>query len=173
MGFLFWIGNSSFVDDHLVKLPDKIVSRSIKKIWKADNYELKEMMELNIKSCIRNGKIFKVITREKSLGYVYWGRVNSCKSGGCSADHFDNVLTFEYFDYYLLLDTNKQVVWVKIYNYQATQGHEVMSRGWLNQFKGLQPGESLTFGKDIEAITGATVSANAITEDIHRVLSCM
>lgn len=65
------------------------------------------------------------------------------------------------------------MVLVKIYNYQATQSYEVINCGWLSQFKGVKPGESLTFGKDIEAISGATVSANAITDDIQQVLRCM
>jgi len=167
---LIWITSSSFMHDHLTELPAKKISKSIKKIWKADNYQLEQMSH---SFCVDNGVFFKVISGEKELGYIYSGRVNSCKSGGCNAAAEGVNLAFEFFDYFMLLDTLRQVIWVKIYNYQATQGHEVMSRGWLNQFKGMEPGESIIFGKDIEAISGATVSASAITEDIKRVLVCM
>lgn len=170
MCVLIWFINSSFVHDHLTELPAKKISKSIKKIWKAEDYQLEEMSH---SFCVDNGTFFKVITEEKVLGYIYSGRVNSCKSGGCSTNPDEVNVAFEFFEYYMLIDTSKQVIWVKIYNYQATRGHEVMSRGWLNQFKGLDPGESIIFGKDIEAISGATVSASAITEDIQQVLICM
>lgn len=167
---LIWVISIGFSDDNTVLIPAKKISKSIEKIWKTEDYELDEITK---KSCLKNGRLFEVMSSDIKIGSIYSGRVNSCKSGGCSADVFDADLAFEYFDYFLLLDTNNQVVWVKVYNYQATQGHEVMSRGWLNQFKGLLPGESLEFGRDIEAISGATVSASALTEDIQRVLSCL
>lgn len=65
------------------------------------------------------------------------------------------------------------MVLVKIYNYQATQSYEVINCGWLSQFKGVKPGKLITFGKDIEAIIGAAVSANSITNDIQQVLRSM
>ena len=167
---LIWFTSSSFMHDHLTELPAKKISKSIERIWKTDDYQLEEMSH---GSCLDNGVFFKVITKENVLGYIYSGRVNSCKSGGCSTNADEANLAFEFFEYYMLLDTSKQVIRVKIYNYQATQGHEVMSRGWLNQFRGLEPGKSIIFGKDIEAISGATVSASAITKDIQQVLVCM
>ncbi len=167
---LIWFASSSFMHDHLTELPAKKISKSIEKIWNIDDYQLEEMSH---NSCVDNGVFFKVISGEKELGFIYSGRVNSCKSGGCAAETDEVNLAFEFFDYFMLLDTSKQVIWVKIYNYHATHGHEVMSRGWLNQFKGLEPGKSIIFGKDIEAISGATVSASAITEDIQQVLVCM
>lgn len=170
---LIWIAGTSFIYDHLAELPKRKISKSIEKVWKTAEYQLQEMHKQNDHPCMNNGVFFEVVTKNELLGYVYSGRVNSCKSGGCSAETDAAELAFEYFDYYVLLNDNKQVVWVKIYNYQATQGHEVMSRGWLNQFKVMEPGESVIFGKDIEAISGATVSVSAITEDIQQVLMCM
>lgn len=156
-----------------INIPTKKINKAISKIWKVEDFELIDH-DLNIgKDCPGYGCWLKVKTDDKNLGKVYVGRVNSCRAGGCSIIDNDQSLGFEYFDYFFLIDHNAEVLWVKVYNYQATQGHEVMSRGWLNQFKGLSNNEYLVLGEDIEAISGATVSANAITENIQQVLRCI
>ncbi len=56
---------------------------------------------------------------------------------------------------------------MKVYNYRATHGHEVMGWGWLKQFIGYSGGKEMVYGKDIEAITGATISASALTANLQ------
>jgi len=169
-----WFGVVSFDDpSNKVDVPAKKINKAISKIWKVEDFEVTDHDLNNNKNCFKNGCWLKVKTNGTYLGMIYIGRVNSCRSGGCSIDGDPQSLVFEFFDYFLLTDTSGQVLWVKVYNYQATQGHEVMSRGWLNQFKGLTKDEKVVFGQDIEAISGATVSASAITEDIQQVLRCV
>ena len=156
-----------------VDLPMKKINRAISKVWKVEEFEVIDHEMNNEKNCFEDGCWLKVKSGDQDLGMIYVGRVNSCRSGGCSIDMDDNALSFEFFDYFLLADTQGEVLWVKVYNYEATQGHEVMSRGWLNQFKGLTKEQKLVFGQDIESISGATVSATAITENIQHVLSCV
>lgn len=169
-----WIGFSSLVLEDGVELPIKKINKAVTKIWKVDEFKVIEDDLNNQKNSFENGCWLKVESKGKDLGMVYVGRVNSCNAGGCSIEPTSKPsLSFEFFDYFLLLDNSGEVLWVKVYNYQATQGHEVMSRGWLNQFKGLTKNEKLVFGQDIETISGATVSASAITADIQHVLSCL
>jgi Na+-translocating ferredoxin:NAD+ oxidoreductase RnfG subunit len=169
-----WIGVVSLNNpSNKVEIPAKKINKAITKIWKVDEFEVIDHDFNNEKNCFKNGSWLKVTTNGANLGMIYIGRVNSCRSGGCAVDSEPQSLAFEFFDYFLLADTNGQVLWVKIFNYQATQGHEVMSRGWLNQFKGLTKDENVVLGQDIEAISGATVSATAITEDIQQVLGCV
>lgn len=152
-------------------LPVKSISRAVEKIWGVDDFNLKACTD---KNCSSNGCWYEVIHEEACIGMIYAGRVNSCRSGGCSIDAEDEEkLSFEYFEYFLLADHSGKVLWVKVHNYQATQGHEVMSRGWLNQFKGLSMDKKITVGEDIETISGATISVNAITDDIQQVISCL
>ncbi len=115
------------------------------------------------------GKFFQINSdKEGQYKYVYVGRVNSCRAGGCSAPnilpHADHS---EYFDYYVLFDSNKTVQAVKVYNYQATHGQEVTAKGWLKQFIGYNGSESLQVNKNIDSISGATISVYAITLDIE------
>lgn len=171
---VFWTGFTSLILEDGAELPLKKINKAVTKIWKVEEFEVIEDDLNNQKNCYENGCWLKVKSKGKDLGMVYVGRVNSCHAGGCSVEpKSEPSLSFEFFDYFLLVDNSGEVLWVKVYNYQATQGHEVMSRGWLNQFKGLTKNEKLVFGQDIETISGATVSASAITADIQQVLSCV
>lgn len=115
------------------------------------------------------GKFFQIETNNVShYKYIYVGRVNSCRAGGCSITH--NVAdegNSEYFDYYILFDKNKTVQAVKVFNYQATHGQEVTAKGWLKQFIGHDGSEPLQVSKNIDAISGATISVYAITYDVE------
>lgn len=114
------------------------------------------------------GKFFEVPQKgDCPIKTIYIGRVNSCRAGGCSLPINDpNMGSSEYFDYMVCFDKNAAVVMVKVFNYQATHGHEVTAKGWLKQFIGYTGRNSLEVGKDIDSISGATISVNGITNDI-------
>ncbi len=166
---VMWFCQISFTTESNLSPPLKKVNKAINKIWKTTKFEIIKNEDIN---CNESGCWYKVISDKEEIGLIYNGRVNSCRSGGCSVDLSLDAISYEYFDYLLFTDNKGEVLWIKIYNYQATQGHEVMSRGWLNQFNGVNAEEELEFGRDIEAISGATVSAKAITSDIQNVLGC-
>ena len=116
------------------------------------------------------GKYFSIVykTGFSPIRFVYVGRVNSCRTGGCSANP-ENSGTgeHEYFDYFILFDSDITVRQVRVYNYQATHGQEITSKGWLKQFEGYDGHKSLQVGKDIDGISGATISVFGITADIY------
>ncbi len=102
------------------------------------------------------------------IRYLYIGRVNSCRAGGCSASReLTTNGESEYFDYFILYDKDRVVRMVKVFNYQATHGQEITSRGWLKQFAGYDGSQSLEVGKNIDVISGATISVYGITGDIQ------
>lgn len=116
------------------------------------------------------GKFFNVTSdnTDAVIKYMYIGRVNSCRAGGCS---MPNALSqggdSEYFDYLMVFNAQCEVIMVKVFNYQATHGHEVTAKGWLKQFIGYDTQENnLEVGKNIDSISGATISVNGITQDI-------
>ena len=114
------------------------------------------------------GKFFEIKPdNEKHYKYVYVGRVNSCRAGGCGAGSPDQVNSAsEYFDYFIIYDHNVAVRLVRVFNYQASHGHEVTAKGWLKQFTGYNGTSDLQVDKDVDAISGATVSVYAITDDV-------
>lgn len=161
---------SSFSLDIEKELPVKSINKSIKKIWGVEEFRLKVKAQSD---CSSAGCWYEIMGKDGKIGMMYSGRVNSCRSGGCSIDDDEQKLSYEFFDYFMLADTDGKILWVKVFNYQATQGHEVMSRGWLNQFKGLTSEKHIILGEDIETISGATISAKAITDDIQQVIACI
>lgn len=101
-------------------------------------------------------------------GYLHLGRVNTCRAEGCSAPGASGPAEkSEYFDYTILFTPSLEVEDIRVYNYQASYGHEITARGWLKQFKGFSGEKTLEVGKHIDGISGATISVTAITDDIQ------
>ncbi|MGE5357227.1 MAG: FMN-binding protein [Deltaproteobacteria bacterium] len=101
------------------------------------------------------------------IEFAYLGRVNTCRSGGCQA-RISELKTerAEFFDYFILFDSTTSILSVKIFNYEATHGQEITVKGWLKQFNGFHGESELIVGKDIDAISGATISVHSITNDV-------
>jgi len=115
------------------------------------------------------GKFFRIESENVSkYKYIYVGRVNSCRAGGCSiSNNSSDDGNSEYFDYFMLFDKNKTVRLVQVFNYQATHGQEVTSRGWLKQFVGHDSSQKLRVNKNVDSISGATISVYVITNDVE------
>ena len=111
---------------------------------------------------------FKIEGKSNSQvsNYVYFGRVNTCRNGGCDKPSNSILSSSEYFDYLIFFDSNAVVKSIKIIDYQATHGQEICSKSWLNQFKDYSIQNEIRVGKEIDAISGATISTYAITQDI-------
>lgn len=119
-----------------------------------------------------DGRFFRV-GEESDPGpvkHAFVGRVNSCRSGGCSSELKPCPSeAFEYFDYFVLFDFAGQVLKVSVFNYRATHGQEITIKGWLKQFQGYNGVKDLVVGKDIDTISGATISVYGITENVQDV----
>ena len=151
---------------------DKTLQKELQKISGEDHATWKEIAvsEAILVSNPVQGKflVFSDPGKIDQKKYIYVGRVNSCRQGGCSnPTETLSIQTPEYFDYLIVFDSGFSVQQVKVYNYQATHGQEVSNKGWLKQFQGYDGGRSLTVGKSIDAISGATVSVYGITNDIQ------
>ncbi|WP_282125318.1 FMN-binding protein [Marinifilum flexuosum] len=70
------------------------------------------------------------------------------------------------FDYLVLFDKSMTIKKVVILVYRSSYGGEIMAKYWLKQFEGKHNGQQLEFNKDIDSISGATLSAPAITTGI-------
>ncbi|PLX18704.1 MAG: hypothetical protein C0597_05940 [Marinilabiliales bacterium] len=75
---------------------------------------------------------------------------------------------FDKFDYMIIYDTNLQIELIKILVYRSQYGSEITAKRWLSQFYDKQ-NDSLKYGSDIQAISGATFSASALTKNINRI----
>jgi hypothetical protein len=73
---------------------------------------------------------------------------------------------YEYFDYCVVYSPELEVIMVSVLTYRSDHGYEICNKSWLKQFSGSR-GCDLTYGKEIDAISGATLSATSLTEDIQ------
>ncbi|OGS71491.1 MAG: hypothetical protein A3F91_15320 [Flavobacteria bacterium RIFCSPLOWO2_12_FULL_35_11] len=104
---------------------------------------------------IDDTNFFKIKNEEKIVGYYYFGQAFG------KADYFDFIVIF---------DKDLIVSKVKVLVYREDHGSEVGSKRWLNQFNGKKTTENLTYQKDIAAISGATISAKSITNEVNKLL---
>jgi hypothetical protein len=74
---------------------------------------------------------------------------------------------YEEFDFLVLFSTEWTILKVEILVYRSDHGYEIMNKNWLSQFNG-KTGCELTYGNEIDAISGATLSGNSLTETISK-----
>lgn len=162
---------TSFTDKAGSEIPRKKIDKTLSKLFKSNNFDLVSMA---MEAPCFEGAIWLLVTQNgAAVAYVMVNRVESCRAGGCDASFEMNQQPNEFFDYFMVLSLKGEVLRVRIYNYQATRGHEVMSKGWLRQFSGVKPHQKLEVGNNIQAISGATISAKAITANIVSQAGCL
>ena len=162
----------------------KRINKNIDKIWPDKTLVIDTCITGNNSVCHISGSV--LVIKENSeignsefdtLGYIYENRVFSCRPGDCMepsvGENEDVEPNTEYFDYFAILDPDGELLNIEVYNYQATHGQEVCSRGWLKQFVGFTGSQDLIYGKNIQAISGATISGTAITTDIQKSVICL
>lgn len=143
----------------------KQLNREIERVSGCSN-PLFDLMKPDSACPVVTGQYY-AIGNSDPVKYAYIGRVFTCRAEGCcvSATSVSGEKT-EFFDYFILFDQDVSVISVQIYNYEATHGQEITVRGWLKQFTGFHAGKELVVGKNVDAIAGATISVNSITDDI-------
>lgn len=111
-------------------------------------------------------KFFDIFKDGMKVAYGCLRKVYSCRADVCGIPVGQNIEGNEFFEYFIITDTLFSVIHVEIFNYQATKGQEIMSKSWLKQFIGFESNQNLVFGKDIDGMSGATISARSITADV-------
>jgi Na+-translocating ferredoxin:NAD+ oxidoreductase RnfG subunit len=98
-------------------------------------------------------------------------RVNVLQAGKGGWLFFDSVVgKHEFIDYAMGISSDGAVVGVEILEYRETYGHQVKDPKWRAQFAGKTTANPLELDKDIQNISGATLSSNNITKGVRRLL---
>ena len=148
-----------------INFAPKQLNKELSKIFNNIEFQLIEINTNRVSSL--EGKYFKIQNNHNLVGYLYIGRVESCRTGVCMAPQEGQQSISEYFDYFMIFDSIPKIKSVKVFNYAATHGQEVTAKGWLKQFIGYSGNSKLTVGKNVDAISGATVSVAGIVTDIE------
>lgn len=76
----------------------------------------------------------------------------------------------EQFSYVLYVDSAKNIVGVDVLTYRENYGYEIDYPFFRKQFEGKRQADKIIFGRTIQNISGATISARSITYSIHDLL---
>jgi len=143
-----------------INFEPKQLTREVKKISGSQAPIAKELM------AFKSGKFF-AYTNANPVSFSYVGRVFTCRTEGCKATEDPiEAKGSEYFDYFILFDRSSKILAIQIFNFEATHGHEITLKSWLSQFVGYNGKMTLTVGKEIDAISGATTSVHRLTDDV-------
>jgi Na+-translocating ferredoxin:NAD+ oxidoreductase RnfG subunit len=73
--------------------------------------------------------------------------------------------------YAVAMSNDGAVRQVEILEYREAYGGEIRQANWRAQFAGRRHGDAVTIGKDIQNISGATLSSTHVTDGIRRLLA--
>ncbi|TXN38359.1 FMN-binding protein [Flagellimonas hymeniacidonis] len=99
--------------------------------------------------------LYKINQEDELLGYAYLGEAPSMK---------------DVFDYVVLFNPDLSIKKSKVLIYRENHGRQIGSQRWLKQFIGKGLGDTLEYGEDIDAISGATISAKSMTKAVEKTL---
>ncbi len=74
------------------------------------------------------------------------------------------------FDYLIIVDPELQILKSKVLIYREQHGQQIGSQRWLKQFVGMTSDSRPQLGKNIQAISGATISATSMTQATQNAL---
>jgi len=72
------------------------------------------------------------------------------------------------FRIHVLLDEQHIVKRATVISYPWSHGRQVGRRSFANQFEGKGPEDAIEVGKDIDAVTGATISCRAMAQGVRQ-----
>lgn len=142
------------------KRVDALIQKEIKTVFEVEAYK-QEIIEIplditeTLPSQITDTNFFKINNENDILGYYYIG-----KAYGKAA----------YFDFIVIFDKDLVISKTKILVYREDHGGEIGSKRWLKQFIGKTKEQHLIYQKDIAAISGATISAKSMTNEVNKLL---
>lgn len=144
-------------------LPDKILKKVNKEIEKT--FDIKDF---KLKLVSVNDSILKKLSKTTKIDHLYKIEKDNSIIGYAFVDKAPSKT--DEFDYLILLDRNLIIAKTKILIYREDYGGEIGSKRWLKQFIGKSSSDKLKYGKDIIAISGATISALSMTKSVNSFL---
>lgn len=128
------------------------------------NKEVQHKFEKEISTYFGATKVEKaLLENHKTNDFIY--KLNSDNSNYGYAVLSSAKGRMDYFDFMVIYTTDGKIEHIKVLVYRSQHGYEITNKKWLKQF--YNKSNTHTYGKDIQAISGATFSAKSITEKIN------
>ncbi len=141
----------------------KKIDKEILTVFDLESYSKKAIIidhevSKDLLTPFKEDNFFEIISNENKVGTYYFG------SALGKTDEFDFVVIF---------DKDLIIKKIKVVAYREDYGMEIGSKRWLNQFNDLKGGDQVVYQKDIKAISGATLSAKAMTKAVNDLLQSL
>ena len=133
----------------------KKATKLIEKAYAVDDLQL-ENKEFQTKSVV--GNFYKIFDSGQLLGFAFIGTAPS---------------KTDTFEYLVVFDQSLIIKKVNVLVYREDYGGEIGSNRWLKQFVGKERITELAVGKNIAAISGATISVYSMTNAVNQLLNEM
>lgn len=150
-------------------LPDYLTGKMKKHVVKIFGSEISYSEHPIADSLAINHQLFNVLKGDSLIGYSIISRALGCQIGGCDKPQSDSI-AFEQFFFMTAFDAEKHIKKVRILEYTSDHGYQIANKGWLRQF---EEGEYFEVGKNVDAISGATISVNSITKEVNNQLQIL
>lgn len=154
------------------KMFEKKVNKMLKKIWKTNDISLENALLPGFPKGMPNRYFYSLKKEGKLVGILSINMAHGCQIGGCQANGFHENSTmedarYENFWYAVIFKPDLTIMEAKVLDYESEYGYEICGKNWLKQFRGFK-GCDLQYGsKEVDAISGATVSGQSIVTDIN------
>ncbi|PKQ63203.1 hypothetical protein BZG02_10640 [Labilibaculum filiforme] len=136
----------------------KKIDKEIQKTFTFEDLTMDEIDNLNLDSfnCegVRDLRLSALKVSNKLIGFA-------CFASSKGKNDF--------FDYMIVFNEKIEIQKVVVLIYRSSYGGEIMAKSWLNQFEGKVRGEEMEFGKDIDGISGATISAPSMAKGVKSI----
>ena len=133
----------------------KKATKLIEKTYAVDDIQL-EYKEFQTNSVV--GDFYKIFDSDLLLGYAFIGTAPS---------------KTDTFEYLVVFNSSLVIKKVNVLVYREDYGGEIGSNRWLRQFVGKARSTDLAVGKNIAAISGATISVYSMTNAVNQLLNEM
>ena len=147
-----------FISFQLSAQSPRVFKKATKLIEKT--YDIKDLQleykEFQTKSVV--GNFYKIFDSGQLLGFAFIGTAPS------KTDTFEYLVIFDY---------SFVIKKVNVLVYREDYGGEISSNRWLKQFVGKVHSTELAVGKNIAAISGATISVYSMTNAVNQLLKEM
>ena len=153
MRYLFLVVFSCF---QLTAQSERVVKKATKMIQKAYDSDLIELTENSFQFHSVVGKLYDILDHQLLKGYAFIGTAPS---------------KTDTFEYLVILDQNLVIKKINVLVYREDYGGEIGSNRWLKQFVGKSNKIDFSVGKNIAAISGATISVYSMTNAVNQLLS--
>ena len=143
--------------------------KAIKKLDKLIENQEHSLREIKIANQSTEEYFFEISLGDKFYGNLVFSSTTVCAFGGCT-DTSPQTSSKESDDihFFVIIDSENKVQNITITDFESAYGYEVSSHSWLKQFF-QRENDMYKLGREIDGITGATVSCNAMVSAINAI----